>query len=151
MQLFLIISTWIEVLQYASHYYGHLQYYDENDKRQRLDVFYKLTKKSAEQLNKTDRDVTPYYRAGDITERYTSLEKLLRDAVKVARAEFGDNIFVFRSNARLCPEYLMYGPDPKFKAKINRIYKKYIAECDKEDWKMADKFRDEWDKLYLEC
>lgn len=98
----------------AEHYYGELWSYDESKPFGKAiwkeELVQPMTKKMAAYLNKKDSSHFDYgYKKGDETKRFDAEEDVVKHAIKVLTAKFGDNITIEEGSLCDCENKVIYG------------------------------------------
>lgn len=120
------ISTYIGNSIGATHYYGTIQYNDEN-----FDLVYKLTEGSAGRLNvlraKVWGNIGYRYRVGDPYRGFDSLEQVRKEAIRVWRTFAPDAVVLVEgSECEIDPQPCLDGP-PELKTRINAFVERAEA------------------------
>lgn len=142
----LTITTYGGVVPGASHYRGRLRIGKEE-----IDVEYKLTVKTAKQLNIEDRRAgrTDYtYKPGQMACRFFDEESVIKATVEYVQQNHPEIEVLFQgSRSILDPQPVLMGPEP-IKTELNKL----VAEAEAIDYweedeeKMQD-IADRWEAL----
>jgi len=154
-EAYLQITTWTTFLSYASHYYGRIDYFDNNDnfKMNQIEIESKLTRNEVRILNKNERLKMHIYKQGELSERFSNRTKLITTAKKTFQEllkPLGYKI-LFLSDIGVCdPRLILEGPRI-VKQKCNELCEQFESYngwgCSKEEETEVQKICDEWDKL----
>lgn len=142
--IYLHVTTWAKILCSAQHYYGTLK---SNDKK--VEVLYTLTAEDAARLNKEgDRG---YYKPGDTSSRFWSLDALRTAAIEQWQIEFPDALLLIQGVRHVYdPQPVLAGP-PEIVDRLNNI----VDRCEANDWWEGDedamkRLCQEWEAVFQE-
>ncbi len=125
MKVYLKITSFNSISFGAIHYYGQLE--TSNFAANEIVLEHKLTAKECAHLNKNSgfRSKLGYYRQGDFSYRFESLDKLREIAVKVFNEKLPhNNILVVGSRVCAKPMEVIAGLDKEKMAKLNALHEK---------------------------
>jgi hypothetical protein len=139
--VFIEITSWQGISLGATHYYGKLKGYDDNNEVLFIDIEKPLGEKEAKKLSKKD-DFT--YREGTLTARFDSKQEVIDIAIEKWKTYFPNAEFLIQGEWAIAdPQNCLIAPNG-LKEKINKLYleSEEIGGYEKSPKRMDEIFRE---------